>query len=276
MSMRMLDPWKCSLQQPFQGIAEAIARSHIDQGGALIKVRPGTYSVSNTLTIEDDSVSLLGSDLLETDSDGLPNGIVTPGTETLLTPALSLGSMPLISVGQPSGSVVRNVTIQGFTLTPRSGNAIDLLRAQNFTVAGNVINGLQTNFGINAQASSGAIAGNYVEKFGCGACVTAGYVGSPAVVQIIGNRIVQNRAAGLILTGSTVLDLPGVPSIPEPGDQMHAIVRNNDLSLNSSSSSAGFGIRVFMIRRTFPDAQSSGDVQALIQDNRIDRNYIGI
>jgi hypothetical protein len=151
------------------------------------------------------------------------------------------------------------------------------LRAQDFTVAGNVIKGLpQSGFGINSQASSGAIAGNYVEKFTCGTCVTAGYIGSPAAVQIIGNRIVQNRAAGLILAGSTVLDLPGVPSIPEPGDQMYAIVRNNDLSLNSSSSAAGFGIRVFMIRRTFPDAQSSGDVQALIQDNRIDGNYIGI
>jgi hypothetical protein len=42
------------------------------------------------------------------------------------------------------------------------------------------------------------------------------------------------------------------------------------------NSPDGFGIRVFMIRRTFPDAQSSGDVQALIQDNRIDGNYIGI
>jgi hypothetical protein len=263
-----------SLQHPFQGIADAIARSHIDHGGALIKVRPGTYSVSNTLVIEDDSVSLIGSDVLETDSGGFPTGNVTPGTETLLTGALSLGSTPLISIGQSSGSVVRNVTIQGFTLTPQSGNAINLFRAQNFTIAGNVIKGLpQTPFGINAQASSGTIAGNYVEKFLCGTCATAGYIGSPAVVQIIGNRIVQNRSAGVILSGSTVLDRPGVPSIPEPGDQMYAIVRNNDLSLNSPD---GFGIRVFMIRRTFPDAQSSGDVQALIQDNRIDGNYIGI
>jgi hypothetical protein len=264
-----------SLQQPFQGISDALARSHLNHGHTLIRVRPGTYSVSNTLILEDDSVSLLGSDLLETDSGGLPTGIVMPGTETVLTPALSLGSMPLIAIGQPSGSVVRNVTIQGFTLTPQSGNAIDLLRAQEFTVAGNIIKGPQSNFGINAQASSGVIAGNYVEKFTCGTCATAGYEGSPAVVQIIGNRIVQNRNAALILTGSTVLDVPGVPSIPEPGDQMHAIVRNNDLSMNSSST-VGFGIRVFMIRREFPDAQSSGDVQALIQDNRIDRNYIGI
>jgi hypothetical protein len=268
-----------SLQHPFQTITDAIIRAHAIHGNAVIKVQPGTYSVSNTLDIEDDSVSLIASDFLETDSGGWPTGVVTPGTETLLAPSASLGSLALISVGHSSGTVVRNITIQGFTMTPRTGDGVDLFRAQDFTVAGNVIEGLpQTpapvNFGINAEASSGTISGNFITQVACGTCVAAGYAGSPSFVQFIGNRVVQVRNAGLILSGSTILGVG--PSIPEQGDQMHAVVRNNDISLNTSSSPVGFGIRVFMIMRAFPDTQSSGNVQALIQDNQIAGNYIGV
>jgi hypothetical protein len=117
-------------------------------------------------------------------------------------------------------------------------------------------------------ASSGEIVGNYISVNATGAAVAAGYPVSPSSVEFVGNRLVGN-IAGLVLIGST-------SRVPETGDQLDVVVRNNDLSENNRVAGFSFGLRIFTINRPLRDIESAGNVRATIQDNRIADNQIGV
>ena len=121
-------------------------------------------------------------------------------------------------------------------------------------------------------ASSGRIVANHFSGVGTGAIVTGGYPESPSDVVFTGNRAVHNTVGGLLLNGASI-------NIDELGDQLNAVVRGNDLSDNTANPQQTFGLRMFILRRD-PNApgasQSSGNVQALVQSNRIVGNGIGI
>jgi hypothetical protein len=231
--------------------------------------------LASTIII-DISLDLVGSNVMEIDSNGWPTGVVIPGTETRIVGLAGLQALPLVSVGGPDPLVMNDVNIQGFTFqgSPGGGNDIELRRVQNFSVSGNVLTGPSplpmngtTIIGIFPAASSGSIVGNYIAGEGCGTCITAGYPGSPAYLQFTGNRSVRNRNGGLLLNGSSF-------GIPEHGDQLNVLVLGNDLSENTDSTS--FGLRIFVIRKDLPDTQSSGNVNALILSNRLFGNRIGV
>jgi hypothetical protein len=67
--------------------------------------------------------------------------------------------------------------------------------------------------------------------------------------------------------------------VPELADQLDATVENNDLSDNASPNGTGFGFRIFIIRRDLGlpvDWQSTGYVRAVVRNNRIVHNQMGI
>lgn len=117
-------------------------------------------------------------------------------------------------------------------------------------------------------ASSGTIVGNYFSVTVTGAGILAGYPASPSSVEFVGNRAVGN-IGGLVLIGSTV-------RVPETGDQLDVLIRNNDLSENNRVLGFSFGLRIFTINRSLGHTQSTGNVRAMIQDNRITDNQIGV
>jgi hypothetical protein len=66
-------------------------------------------------------------------------------------------------------------------------------------------------------------------------------------------------------------------NIPELGDEVNAIVRDNDLSDNTGNQ--GFGLRAFVLRRDLGapgDSQSSASVIALVQGNRMVGNRVAV
>jgi hypothetical protein len=164
------------------------------------------------------------------------------------------------------------VSIQNlsFVAGPGGGGDIAMNQVQNFTLSQNFLTGpstvTATNQGIGTVASSGSVIGNYITGVGCGACIRAGYPGSPALVDFIGNRTVNNRNAGAIFSGATY-------GITEPGDQLDVLVAGNDISENTASGA--YGLRFFVIRKDLPDTQSTGNVTALVLGNRIVGNDIG-
>jgi hypothetical protein len=117
-------------------------------------------------------------------------------------------------------------------------------------------------------ASSGRVTGNHFSGANTGAVFAGGYPASPSTVVFAGNRSVRNTLGGVLLIGASA-------DIPELGDALDAIVRDNDLSDNSFNPNQGFGLRVFILRRD-PSSQSSSHVHALVEDNRINGNRIGI
>ena len=120
-------------------------------------------------------------------------------------------------------------------------------------------------------ASSGRVTGNYFSGVGTGAIFNGGYAASPSNVVVTGNRSVENNIGGVLLNGASI-------DIPELGDQLNATVRDNDLSGNTSSAQS-FGLRVFILRRDLGapgDSQSSASVKALVRDNRLQGNRIGL
>lgn len=263
---------------PYNTIADAVTLARAVGGDPTIKVEPGFYELASTIRI-DIPLDLVGSNVMEIDSGGWPTGVVNSGTETRIVGLASLGASPLVSVGRTDGVVINDVNIQGFTFEggPGGGNGIELQRVQDFSLRGNVLTepsplpksgtpGTAIT-GIKPVASSGSIVGNYITGEGCGTCVIAGYPDSPANVKFIGNRSVHNQSGGLLLNGSAF-------GIPEHGDQLDVVVQGNDLSENTGSNS--FGLRIFVIRRDLPDTQSTGNVRALIQGNRLFGNQIGI
>ena len=108
-------------------------------------------------------LELRGSSVPVFGPDGLPTGVVVPGTETRLvgTDSLgpdSLGSDPLISAGRTDGVVISGVTISGFILSATTAsNEVLLTRVQNYSIRNNVFLA-PGNFGMHSIASSGVVA----------------------------------------------------------------------------------------------------------------------
>ena len=261
--------------KPFNTIADAVALARAVGGDPKIIVEPGSYELASTIVI-DIPLDLVGSDVLEIDSNGWPTGVVSPGTETRIVGLAALAASPLVSVGRTDGVVMNGVNIRGFTFEggPGGSDGIDIQRVQDFSVRGNILIGPSsppmtgtTIVGINPVASSGSIVGNYVAGEGCGTCIGAGYPGSPANVEFTGNRSVHNQNGALLLNGASF-------GIPEPGNQLDVTVQGNDLSENTGANS--FGLRIFVMRKDLPDTQSSGNVHTLIRGNRLFGNQIGI
>jgi len=255
---------------PFNNIADALAAA-ASLGGAVVVVEPGEYPVSSTLRIQS-PVDLRGSNVMEVDNAGWPTGSIAPGTETKIVGTAALGTSPLVSVGPSDGGVLHGVQIRNVTFdsSPARGDDLDFNRTQDYSVYENAFRGLAAN-GIFSVASSGKIVGNYISVAVTGAAVAAGYPASPSTVEFVENRLVQN-IAGLVLIGST-------SRVPETGDQLDALVSNNDLSENNRVAGFSFGLRIFTINRPLGaagDTQSTGNVRATIQGNRIADNEIGV
>jgi hypothetical protein len=240
-------------------------------GGAVVVVEPGQYPVSSTLRIQS-PVDLRGSNVMEVDDAGWPTGSIAPGTETKIVGTAALGTSALVSVGPSDDGVLHGVQLRNLTFDsgPARGDDLNFNRTQGYSVYENAFRGLTTN-GIFSVASSGKIVGNYISVEATGAAITAGYPVSPSTVKFVGNRLVRN-IAGLVLIGST-------SRVPETGDQLDVLVRNNDLSENNSVAGFSFGLRIFTINRPLGapgDTQSTGNVRATIQGNRIADNEIGV
>jgi len=257
--------------EPYNTIADAVAQARTAGGLPTVEVKPGIYQLASPITI-DFPLNLTGSNVMEIDSNLLPTGVVAAGTETQIVGLAALGASPLVSAGRTDGVVIYNVSIQNFTFVagPGGGDDIAVNQVQNFTVSQNLLTGpptvTTTNQGIGSVASSGSVLGNYITGVGCGACIRAGYPGSPALVDFIGNRTVNNRNAGAIFSGATY-------GITEQGDELYVLVAGNDISENTASGA--YGLRFFVIRKDLPDTQSTGNVTALALGNRIVGNDIG-
>lgn len=257
-----------SARAPYDNLHDAVAHA---QGiaGATVLVRAGVYELGTSLRVQT-PIDLRGSNVMERDAQGWPTGIVAPGTETRIVGTASLGAASLLFVGRDDGGVIEGVSIRGFTFDhgPHGlliGDDITLTKVQDFFLSDNVLTG-SASLGAFTIASSGRIVGNYITNVGAGTAIAAGYPGSPADVEFIGNRSVGNAFGGVLLNGSST-------GIPEHGDQLEVLVQDNDLSENEN-----FGIRIFVIRRDrgLPgDTQSTGNVRARIQGNRIGGNQIG-
>ncbi len=258
-----------SAKAPYNDIHDAVAAAE-GLNGAVVLVHPGRYEVNSTIRVQY-SIDLRGSNVIVKDSNDWPTGTVSPGSETRIVGTSALGFDALIAVSRSDGSVVPDVQIRNFTLESRAGaNTVDLMRAQRFNVRDNIMIGAGTR-GVFTAASSGVIVGNYFSVGGTGTIITAGYPASPADVEFVGNRSVHNGIGGVLLNGASY-------AVPEIADQLHAVVRANDLSENTSPLPNAFGIRIFVILRTVGgpgDGQSSGNVQATIQGNRIVNNRLG-
>lgn len=255
---------------PFDNIADALALAQ-SLGGAVVVVEPGQYPVSSTLRIQS-PIDLRGSNVIEVDDAGRPNGSIAAGTETKIVGTAALGASALLSVGPSDNGVLDGVEIRNFSFYsgPGRGDDLNFNRTQRYSVYENAFRGTATN-GIFSVASSGKIVGNDISDDATGAAVAAGYPASPSSVEFAGNRVVRN-VAGLVLIGST-------SRVPETGDDLDVVVRNNDLSENNRVAGFSFGLRIFTINRplgTAGDTQSSGNVRATIQGNRIADNEIGV
>src|SRR5262249_34306887 len=211
---------------------------------------------------------------------GWPTGATAPGTETRIVGTSALGTSDLVAVGPSGNGILHQVEIRNFTFDsgPARGNDLSFNRTQGYSVHENAFTGgvtangfFNAANGVFSVASSGTIVGNHFSANAAGAGIAAGYPASPSSVEFVGNRLVRN-AAGLRLIGSTV-------RVTETGDPLDALVRNNDLSENTAASGFSFGLRIFTINRPLGapgDTQSTGNVRATIQDNRIADNEIGI
>jgi hypothetical protein len=139
---------------PFHNLGDAITRANAI-GGALIIVAPGRYGVSATMQIES-PITIRGANVMVVDADGLPTGVVEPGTETRIAATSALGSNTMLVVGRNDATVlndvsISNVTIQGASLT---GLSLLILRTQGFAVRDNILIG-PALFAIATAASSG-------------------------------------------------------------------------------------------------------------------------
>jgi hypothetical protein len=201
--------------KPFNTIGDAVTYARTAGGHPTVQVAPGLYQISNTITI-DFPMDLVGSDVLEIDSNGWPTGVVGSGTQTEILGVTALGASPLVLAGNTDGPVIENVNIRGFTFVggPGGGDDITIAQVQNFSVTGNIVTGpspVITGNGIGPVASSGLIAGNYIAGVVCGGCIRAGNSASPAYVVFTGNRSVQNQGAGVLLGGASCVIVPPTP-----------------------------------------------------------------
>jgi hypothetical protein len=176
----------------------------------------------------------------------------------------------VVLVDRGDATVIGDVNIRGFVIEgAAAGISILLNRAQGYWIGNNVFRA-PANFAMQSVASSGRVTGNHVRGVGTGAIFTGGYPESPSHVVFQGNRVVDNGIGGVLLNGASI-------NIPELGDEVHAVVRDNDLSRNIGAQ--GFGFRAFILRRDLGlpgDTQSSSSVFGVVQGNRMVGNTIGI
>jgi hypothetical protein len=253
---------------PFDNLLDAVDAARAVAGPVRIAVRPGDYPLMATLVI-DRSIELRGSTEQIDGTDSWPVGDVVPGTATRVfaaNPALP----QLVLVDGGHGTVVADVIIRGFLFEgTASGISLLMNRVQDYWIADNVFRA-PANFGLQSVASSGRVSGNHFSGVGTGAIFTGGYTGSPSRIVFQGNRAVRNTIGGVLLNGASI-------NIPELGDELNAIVRDNDLSENTGNQ--GFGFRAFILRRDLGapgDSQSSASLSAVVQGNRIVGNRVGV
>lgn len=257
---------------PYNNLLDAVTAARSTPAAAVVQVAPGDYVVDQPIVI-DFPLELRGSTAQVDDPDDpWPTGEVTPGTQTRIFASGALGSRPLIAVGRGDGDVLDGFRISGFVLEgTSSGNELELTRVQGYRVVNNVFRA-PAALGVFATASSGTVTGNHFSGLANGATFAGGYPASPSTVAFRGNRSVRNILGGVVLNGSDTF-------LPEVGDHLDATLRDNDISDNSPTIITGFGLRVFVIRKDLGrpgDTQSSGNVHAVIQDNRISGNPIGM
>ena len=258
-----------SSRSPYNNLTDALADARTTSGGVVINVAPGDYALAETLVI-DRSLELRGSTEQVDSDDPWPTGDVAEGTETRVFSTNS-GLSQLIQVGRGDLAVLNDVSISGFVFQSTTTTiSVLLTRVQDYWIADNVFRA-PARFGMQSVASSGHVTGNHFSGVGTGAIFTGGFAASPSNVVVTGNRSVRNTLGGMLLNGASI-------NIPELGDQLNAIVRDNDLSENTSPAE-GFGLRVFILRRDLGapgDSQSAASVQAVVQGNRIDGNRLGM
>jgi hypothetical protein len=255
---------------PFRNLPEAVAAARTADGRAVINVQPGDYPLVAPLLI-DFPLVLHGSTIQVDDPDDpWPTGSVVPGTQTRVFAAAPIGTQPLVSVGRTDSTVMGGVTIRGFVFesTPTTVE-LQITRVQGYVVADNIFRA-PTMFAFQSIASSGELTGNHFSGIPTGAIFNGGYAESPSTVVATGNRMVNNSLGGIVLNGASIF-------IPELGDHLDAVVRDNDLSNNTGAQ--GFGLRIFILRRDrgLPgDTQSSAHIEAQVTDNRMVGNRVGL
>lgn len=260
-----------SARFPYRDLKDAVAAADATPDSVLIEVRPGDYVLTEPLLI-DRSLDLHGSTETIEGDDGWPTGDAAAGTEARIVAANPVGTQGLFVVGRGDASVMSDVSIRGFVFQGAT-NGVDVLlrRVQNYELTGNIFRA-PAFVGMQSVASSGQAAQNYFSGVSTGAILNGGYPESPSSVVFLGNRSVRNLLGGLVLNGASI-------DIPELGDELNAVVRGNDLSDNTTNPSNSFGLRLFILRRDRGapgDSQSSAHIQALVQDNRISGDLIGI
>jgi hypothetical protein len=275
-----------SREHPFVRITDALDRARAirrDSAAPIdIQVGPGVYvgSYTNTgsttellpIRLDVSHLKLIGTTKMENDEGGLPTGVIKSNSNTLLLadPPLE-GMQSILALSSP------NVTVENLSFNAGSGHGGWVVRVdhvQGFTLVNNYVTGGNTDsaMGIHVSRSSGKILSNYVMRGGCGICIVADDVSSPAEVAIIGNRSVRNEEGGLALIGG--------PNSP-PGS-LSAVVCANDLSDNNSQPNSrnanffSFGLRLFLLSNIDHRNEISGSVKAAVCNNRITNNSAGI
>ena len=125
---------------------------------------------------------------------------------------------------------------RGFVFEGRPGGVeVILTRIQDYAVQDNVFRA-PAFLGMRSIASSGRVAGNYFSGVETGAVLAGGYDASPSKVTFTGNRAVHNNLGGVLLNGASI-------GIPELGDELDVVVRDNDLSDNTLTPNFSFGVR---------------------------------
>ena len=251
---------------PYRSLRLALQKARATADAVTIRVAPGRYVVNSTLVINRPLV-ILGSSELVNGPDGLPTGEVMPGTETRIVAGASLAAEPLFSVGRADGHVISGVTIQKLVLTHADSLAtqLTLRRVQDYRVSNNVFR-TGGRIGLESIASSGKVIGNHFSQLETGAIFAGGFLESPSNVLFQGNRSVDNGWAGVLLDGASVF-------IPEHGDQLSAVVQDNDLARNY------FAAQLFIIFREpgLPgDTQETGNIHAILKGNIIRDTNAGV
>jgi hypothetical protein len=260
-------------QAPFQDLDAAVTLAN-QLGGARILVAPGRYDVNATIRVET-PVFIIGSNVMQLDADGLPTGVLEPGTESTVVATSVLGANTLMIVGRANGAVLQGVTIANLTFETvvKPAHFLEVTKTQGFAILNNNFRG-PAPIALSTAGSSGHVRGNYISGAGCAACIMAGNPGSPAVVDVTGNRMVGNSNGGVLLNGSGT-------EIDELADELDATVAGNDLSDNlfvGKGVLTAFGVRIFVIFRDLTsvmNTQSTGHIRAVIKDNRMVHNQIG-
>lgn len=257
-------------ERPYNNLPDAVAAARASSTQVVIKVEPGDYPLSSPLVL-DFPVELRGSnEAVVAPDDPWPTGSIVAGTETRVFATAAIGSQPLIKIGRSDATVLTGVSISGFTFQGSSAaQEIVLTRVQRYLVADNVFRA-PANFAFQSNASSGELKANYFSGVGTAAIFNGGYPESPSNIVASGNRAVGNNLGGILLNGASI-------DIPELGDHLQAVVRDNDLSNNTGNQ--GFGLRLFILRRDMGapgDTQSEAHIDAVIRDNRLVGNRIGV